>query len=142
MSRVTEELVRSELAGLDDLEVASVVALGATEAEVLEARAWVEGDEEVVRSLEAPGRRRSGRRMLRTGERRAAPDSEARAAGSACDAMGHASARRITCGALICSQAWTVCTMGDRRISLESAASRSAVPTSLEPRLLASIPNA
>lgn len=54
MSRATEAFVRQELVGLDDLEVASIVALGATEEDVLEARAWVEGDEELAQELEGP----------------------------------------------------------------------------------------
>jgi hypothetical protein len=54
VTRATEAFVRGELAGLDDLEVASIVALGASESEVLEARAWVEGDEDIARQFEGP----------------------------------------------------------------------------------------
>lgn len=61
MTRASEGFVRQELVGLDDLELADVMALHATEAEVLEARAWVEGDEEVVRMLEGPSTGRVAR---------------------------------------------------------------------------------
>lgn len=54
MTKATETFVRQLLGGLDELQIARIVALGASEAEVLEARAWVEGDEDVVRMLEGP----------------------------------------------------------------------------------------
>lgn len=73
MTKATAEFVRRELAGLDDLEVADIVALGASEAEVLEARAWVEGDDDIVRRLEGPT---SGVVALIVSAARAAADRE------------------------------------------------------------------
>jgi hypothetical protein len=44
MAKVEAAFVRQELGELDDLEIARIVALGPSEAEVLEARAWLDGD--------------------------------------------------------------------------------------------------
>jgi hypothetical protein len=54
MTKATEEFVRQELGDLEDLDVARIIELGASEAEVMEARAWVEGDEDTARALEGP----------------------------------------------------------------------------------------
>jgi hypothetical protein len=54
MAKVTAAFVKRELGDLDDLEVARIVALDPSEAEVVEARAWLEGNEDVARALDGP----------------------------------------------------------------------------------------
>lgn len=54
MAKVTAAFVKRELGDLDDLEIAQIVALGPSEAEVVEARAWLEGNDDVALALEGP----------------------------------------------------------------------------------------
>lgn len=54
MSKANTSFVRQELGDLDDLEVARIVALGATEGEICEAAAWLYADTDVVRDLPGP----------------------------------------------------------------------------------------
>lgn len=54
MPKADAAFVEQELNSLNDIEVARVIALGASEAEVLEARAWLDGDEAVTRTLGRP----------------------------------------------------------------------------------------
>jgi hypothetical protein len=54
MAKVEAAFVRQELNWLNDIEVARIVALGPSEAEVVEARTWLEGDDSVVRELDEP----------------------------------------------------------------------------------------
>lgn len=54
MAAVTATFVRQELGELNDLEIARIIELGATEADVLEARAWLDGDEQIARELAEP----------------------------------------------------------------------------------------
>lgn len=54
MPKATPAFVSQELGDLDDLERARIIALDASEEDVLEARAWLEGDEELARTREGP----------------------------------------------------------------------------------------
>lgn len=51
---VTEEFLVRELGPLDDLTRARILALGATAAEIIEAREWLDGEEEVEAGLGHP----------------------------------------------------------------------------------------
>lgn len=54
MPKATQTFVTQELGDLTNEEVAHILALDASEAEVSEARAWLEGDEELARMLDGP----------------------------------------------------------------------------------------
>lgn len=54
MAKATAALIQRELGVLNELEMARLVALEPSEEEVVEARAWLSGDDEVNRSLGKP----------------------------------------------------------------------------------------
>ncbi len=54
MRKANAAFVRAELMDLVDLEVVRILALNPTEGEVLEAGAWLDGDEELIRAYGAP----------------------------------------------------------------------------------------
>jgi len=61
---VTEEFLLTELGPLDELTQARILALGATAAEVIEAREWLEGEEEVESTLGHPSSERVRRLVV------------------------------------------------------------------------------
>ncbi len=58
MSQANTDFVQKHFPTLEDIEVAEIVATQATERDLLEARAWLDGDDDVTRPLGEPSNER------------------------------------------------------------------------------------